>query len=75
MAEPQQDEWKEGDPVSRIRRSMAGDLPIVVPARKGLRRLTPSPSAAPDWGWLAWLAIAVGAAGLLAWWLATVHRG
>ena len=75
MAEPLEGEWKERDPVTRIRRSMAGDLPIVVPERKGLRRLTALRSAAPDWGWLAWVAIATAAAGLLAWWVVVVRGG
>lgn len=75
MAEPLEGEWKERDPVTRVRRSMAGDLPIVVPERKGLRRLTALKPTAPDWGWLAWVAIATAAAGLLAWWLVVVRRG
>ena len=59
----------------RIRKSMAGDLPIVVPERKGLRRLKALRPAAPDWGWLAWVAVATLAAGLLAWWLRAVRAG
>ena len=61
--------------MTRIEKSMAGDLPIVVPERKGLRRLKPLRPAAPDWGWLAWVAIATMAAGLLAWRLLVVRAG
>jgi hypothetical protein len=53
--------------MGRITKSIAGGMPVLVPGGKASRRDRPLRPRAPNWGWLAWVAIAVGAGGLLLW--------
>lgn len=54
--------------MGRIRKSAAGDHQIIVPEGKAARREAPKRAPGGRWGSrLAWIAIAVGAAGLILW--------